>query len=145
MSIVLNGTTGITTPALDSVAKIAPADLGTGTPDATNFLRGDGSWQVISTTPTTAQVLTATAGASVGAVGTYAFAGTANNASNLAAGTTVAGSSLIYAGINMLDGALYTLATSGGLSGTWRAMGFKPARGNDFSLNREVTLWLRIS
>ena len=94
---------------------------------------------------TTAHILTATAGAAAGTVGTYAFAGTINNNSNIGAGTTIAGSSLFYAGLRTTSGTLNTLSTSGGLSGTWRAMGFKPIRADDFSLNREATLWLRIS
>jgi hypothetical protein len=94
---------------------VAAARLGSGTPGTGNFLRGDGSWQAISTTPTTQQVLDATAGASVGAVGTYAFL-RFNSITSAAAGTTHAGSGLRY------SNAAGTI--SGTPSGTWRIMGY---------------------
>jgi hypothetical protein len=111
---------------------IAPADLGSGTPDATNFLRGDGSWQVISTTPTTTQVLDATAGASVGAVGTYALLTDMVDRST-STGSTRAGSDLRYTNLSS--------QTGGTPSGTWRAMG-APFDGNPSSRG---SVWLRIS
>jgi hypothetical protein len=80
---------------------------------------------------TTANVLNATAGASVGAVGTYAFAGL--NSGSIATGDTVAGSSLQFANVNP--------TISGALSGTWRCMGFTQS----FNLASRITLWLRIS
>ena len=112
-------TTGIDASAL-STGTVAAARLGSGTPGATNFLRGDGSWQVISTTPTTDQVLTATAGAAVGAVGTYALCAKFTTG-NLTAGATIAGSSLRYAGGS--PGST-TAVLSGTPSGTWRIMGY---------------------
>ena len=78
-----------------TVAKISA----TGTPSSTTFLAGDGSWQ--TTTPTTAQVLTATAGASAYAVGAY---GSRFSTTSYTVSSTYAGSSI-------------------GLStGTWRCM-----------------------
>jgi hypothetical protein len=138
-------TTGIDASAL-STGTVAAARLGSGTPDATNFLRGDGSWQVISTTPTTAEVLTATAGASAGAVGTYALlvsSGLINaSTTRTATGATIAGSSLRYSAV-MNSSSINT--TGGGTpSGTWRCMGIE--RNSDGSNNNTVlTLWLRIS
>jgi hypothetical protein len=97
--------------------------------------------------PTTAQVLTATAGASVGAVGTYAFLSTVvNNTSAITAGNTFAGSDLRYFGatVNANEGQSLSSAAFGTApSGTWRAMGTSnkvvgfPAFG--------ITLFLRIS
>jgi hypothetical protein len=148
MAIVLDGTTGITTPALDTDTKISPADLGTGTPDATNFLRGDGSWQVISTTPTTDQVLTATAGASVGAVGTYAILRRTTYPSSIVAGSTYAGSNLAFQAFqgrsNANNQAINsTDRPSTSISGTWRAL---QDVGNSNDANwGPVTLFLRIS
>ena len=100
----------------DGVSKVDLSEIATGTPDATNFLRGDGSWQTIETTPTTAQVLAATAGAAEGAVGTYASAFRVASGT-LAVGATVAGSSL-----RVVEGASGTLVTFP-FGGTWRNMG----------------------
>jgi hypothetical protein len=90
---------------------------------------------------TTANVLARTAGASAGAVGTYAFA---RRNSTISAGTTYAGSGLNYHGariqstsatITMLNGTV-----GSALSGTWRAMGHQGT--TDVSA---TTLFLRIS
>lgn len=86
-----------------------------------------------SSAPTTAQVLSATAGASVGAVGTYAFCKDSTNAT-LGAGNTRSGSVLQYSNANAV--------ASGTPSGTWRLMGYLNACGNVPGL---VSLWLRIS
>ncbi len=121
----------------------------TGTPDSTTFLRGDGSWQSVA--PTTTQVLSATAGATVGAVGTYAWLGDASTVQTTP-GSTRAGSNLWYAGLsadtswsNQLPGG--TTAQGGSFggqpSGTWRAMGLSQPRDNNTRF--PVTLWLRIS
>lgn len=110
---------------------IATSDLASGTADSTTYLRGDSTWQAISTTPTTAQVLTATAGASVGAVGTYALL--FNGPATRAPGDTLAGSSLFYAGC---DGNNATAT-----SGTWRLMG----RNDNVSNRQSTSVWLRIS
>ncbi len=116
---------------------IATARLASGTADSTTFLRGDQTWQTISTSPTTAQVLSATAGASADAVGTYAFMRTTSNSSN-ATGTTRAGSSLRF------NNARSTSDVGGTASGTWRCMG---ATGDENTYGSAVlaTLWLRIS
>jgi hypothetical protein len=113
--------------------KIAAASLGTGTPGSGNFLRGDGSWQIIPA-PSTSQVLTATAGAEVGAVGTYAFCSNRTAAAVLP-GSTVAGSNLRYT--NAYNGTLASPTPSG----TWRCMGYAFATGTIY----DATLWLRIS
>lgn len=97
--------------------------------------------------PTTATVLAATAGASAGAVGTYAFLSrVAFSNTGTAAGSTVAGSSLRYAG-----GASYLSSVGSSPSsisgtapvGTWRAMG--QANGSACYAVEFGTLWLRIS
>ncbi len=120
---------------------ISPSELGSGTPSASNFLRGDGSWQVISTTPTTDQVLTATAGAAAGAVGTYALARN-DSGSTVSFGNTVAGSNLTPAGGAFASGSGLNLWTAGGsgFAGTWRNMS-RSAGGVD----AEFSLFLRIS
>lgn len=87
---------------------VATARLGSGTASSTTFLRGDRTWQTVETTPTTAQVLNATAGASLGAVGSYALA--FPTGSSRSPGVVVAGSTLRYA------------STADSLPGTWRTM-----------------------
>ena len=84
--------------------------------------------------PTTAQVLSATAGASVGAVGTYAFL-TSSSGFSVSPGGTLSGSSLSYSNAGAF------LGTSP--SGTWRAMGYAYNSCSQGTLL--TTLWLRIS
>jgi len=84
--------------------------------------------------PTTSQVLTATAGASVGEIGTYALLKSAGYG-NESPGETAAGSGLRYAT------AAGTI-TSPTPSGTWRCMGFVDISGANPD---DTTLFLRIS
>jgi hypothetical protein len=104
-----------------------------------------------SSAPTTAQVLTATAGASANDVGSYVLAGTVSGTGSVAANTTIAGSGLVYFGlINNSTGQGWQnvqqspsgTGTSGTLSGTWRAMGngVRPS-----GYGAPATLFLRIS
>lgn len=100
-----------------------------------------------ATAPTTAQVLSATAAASVGAVGTYAFCRTADvagNPGNANPGTTVSGSSLRYSNVGNVNGPTP--------AGTWRCMSYSPAQGGTNPdpygpawWQRLPTLFLRIS
>jgi hypothetical protein len=155
MPTTIDGTTGVdqvqngivTNDKIANGAVTVPKLSATGTADSTTFLRGDGSWQAISTTPTTDQVLTATAGASVGAVGTYAFLHINTNNTTIASGATRAGSGLVYASIFPWVGGDTSTALgqagSGVPSGTWRCMGQITAYDNNNY--RGATLWLRIS
>lgn len=82
---------------------------------------------------TTASVLAATAGASVGAVGTYAILRTSTFTSNsttnpsLAFGGTRAGSSLVYAGFpqpgTVTNQSLSCATVGGSPAGTWLCIG----------------------
>lgn len=134
---------------------VATARLGSGTANNTTFLRGDQTWQTISTTPTTDQVLTATAGASVGAVGTYALMAT-NNTSVYGPGATLAGSSLLYVGFGTntnwtFDAPNRTIMGTGvyggTATGTWRCMGHHRGTTSGYGFNAVfgASLWLRIS
>lgn len=119
---------------------VATARLGTGTANSGTFLRGDGTWAVASSTPSTADVLNATAGASWGAVGTYAYATRFSGTGNMAPGTTVAGSGLSPAALTVGGYGSVSFSGSGAApSGTWRAMGGGGVAGSP------LTLWLRIS
>lgn len=128
---------------------VATARLGSGTANNTTYLRGDQTWATVSTTPTTTQVLDATAGASAGAVGTYAFAGTNTTNTAHSWGGTIAGSSLRASGIlapndtwtNTTGFSISGVGSSTSLSGTWRAMGNQAVANQGGSL----MLWLRIS
>jgi hypothetical protein len=85
------------------------------------------SWTTISSTPTTAQVLTATAGASVAAIGSYAFL--ANSGVSISPGSNYAGNTL---GFSCNAGTFFTATT-----GTWKAMGQTNPN--------EATVFLRVS
>lgn len=109
-----------------------------------NGVSFDGSANItIAASVRTSDVLTATAGASVGAVGTYAYLGVCSGGSpggNCAAGSTKAASKLFYAAGN-------NNPTTGSPSGTWRCMGYAPEwqSGSDNNYYCSPTLWLRIS
>jgi hypothetical protein len=147
------GTTTLTLPSTSgnvvatSGGYVPTSQLASGTADSTTYLRGDQTWASVSSTPTTAQVLSATAGASAGAVGTYAFLG-ALSAFSVTVGTNYAGSSFVFAGF-MISGqdwngsaneATYGNFGGGSPSGTWKAMGQ-----NSSASNSKGTLFLRVA
>jgi hypothetical protein len=108
--------------------------------------------------PTTAEVLTATAGLSAGAVGTHALARRTSGTADIAFGNTLAGSSLsptsaaaiIGPGLGGQNPSIFI--TGSALAGTWRALGYYDhtvQSSFDESGNSQTaggaTLWLRIS
>lgn len=114
------------------------------TVSGTSITFNDGTTQTTAAgVPTTTQVLNATAGASVGAVGSYAFLRRINNVGDtrgniLNPGATIAGSLMRYADTSSL---------SGTPSGTWRCMGYASAyySGYDNVTSYGSTVFLRIS
>lgn len=138
---VADGGTGASTAA-DARSNLGVGTVGVinTTGSTTTFLRGDGAF---ATPPypavTTATVLSATAGASVGEVGTYAFLAVVSTSTNYTPGQTAAGSGLDYVGTNVSN---YPGTSP---SGTWRCMGYA-FRASSGEINQEYgTLWLRIS
>lgn len=91
-------------------------------------------------TVNTTNVLAATAGASVGAVGTYAFMRITASTGNINPGGTLAGSSLRYGAQNGGSTTAYSSITP---AGTWRVMGYG-WQDSAYSISG-VSVWLRIS
>lgn len=109
---------------------------------------GNESVALPSSAPTSAQVGSATAGLSGGAIGTYTFAMRAT-LSDVVLGGTVAGSDLRMTSAEQraeTDWSVSGFATSSGLVGTWRCMARYDARTGGSSDERfGATLWMRIS
>jgi hypothetical protein len=98
---------------------------------------------------TTANVLNATAAASAGAVGTYAFLRDVTNSNtNINQGATVAGSNLRFSSMSFelsdLPPSTWNASSGQTPSGTWRLMGFG-GRSNGIVTSRYASLFLRIS
>jgi hypothetical protein len=89
----------------------------------------------------TTNVLNSTAGASVGAVGTYAYC-VKLTSTTISAGSTISGSNLRYGGLGRDSEGAFLNVYSGTPAGTWRAMGY--AGSTNFS-TYSGTVWLRIS
>lgn len=145
---VNTNTTQVATTAyvVAQISDDAPTKTGGGASGTWNIaISGNASTASTVTTISTDQVLNATAGASLGAVGTYAFLVRNNDAASLSAGSTAAGSSLIYGSVISVNYYNYNTAVDGGSttspSGTWRLMG-EFARASDAT---KASLWLRIS
>jgi len=141
MPVTINGTTGITYPdnVLQPNGVPAPGTSG-------NVAASNGTAWTSGGLSTTA-VLNATAGATAGAVGTYVYARTPSNPTQVL-GDTIAGSSLQTAPMKGEPGTYYAAhdGPAGSyptLSGTWRCMG--RALTTNINTYFSYTLWLRIS
>jgi hypothetical protein len=118
---------------------VPTARLATGTANATTFLRGDQTWATAgggvtsfntrtgAVTLSTSDVLTATAGAALADIGSYAFL--ANSGSSTTRGSNYSGSTL---GFSSNAGTYFASTT-----GTWKCMGQTNPN--------EATVFLRIS
>ena len=143
----IDETAGTFTPSGGAaIASQAEAEAGTDNTKMMTPLRSAQAIAALVPDPTTNQILTATAGATAGAVGTYGFFYSSNTAS-VSFGSTVAGGMLQPAGIKS-GGFTTDVAKSGATqAGTWRCMGY-----SYYLLVAGVdpdwfgtTLWLRIS
>jgi len=113
--------------------------------DTYGHVTGIGSATISFPAPTTAQVLSATAGANAGDVGTYALCwpvvSTLRNE-----GTSIAGSSLRYASTFAYGNVGYSSRVP---AGTWRCMGvtgyLDGSSGYGFQSDKQTTVWLRIA
>ncbi len=125
---------------------VASARLGTGVADSSKFLRGDKTWQVVSTTPTTAQVTNAYKDASALAVGSLAILSYASGGADVVAGTAYAGN-LYHAYLSAYSGfgaAIGAAGMSSAVGGTWRAMNSSsqdPGATSDYP----IALFLRVA
>ena len=130
------GTSAVSTAsAADIVGQIGSTAV-TNATNATTAASCSGNAATV-TTITTTQVANATAGVSVGAVGTYAMCRRVSGSGSLSAGSTVSGSELEY------SSAFANSAGSSGVpSGTWRLMGYLETAGTAVGA---ISLFLRIS
>lgn len=134
VTLAANGAIGVgSTPAYGSAGQVLQSAGSAAAP----------TWATLSTAPTTAQVLSATAGLTFGDVGSYAFLGQ-NTQADLQPGNTQAGSQLRYVGIGagQAPGNVSISNVKGSTtlpSGTWRCLGFAE------SGTYYYTLFLRIS
>ena len=146
---VSRGGTGATTLTANNVL----LGNGTSTPQfvapstSGNVLTSNGTTWASSAipAPTTSAVLTATAGAAVDAVGTYASLIQTDSTTARSPGYTTTGSVLSWAGAGM---SYYDSAgNSGTPSGTWRLMGYRSgaSAANGNPVTGVVCVWLRIS
>ena len=110
---------------------------------------GDSTSQTTAATAaalvTTNNVLSATAGASLGAVGTYGFfLDLVNSNTSLSPGATIAGSSLGYGCISVNACGGQSFSSSGSPGGTWRLMGQGLRQVGNYT-GKYLTVCLRIS
>jgi hypothetical protein len=135
---VFDESLGTFTPSGErALASQAQAEAGT---DNTTLMTPLRTAEAITTT----KVLNATAGATAGAVGSYAFIARNSLNASIVAGTTYAGSGFVFAGVSGANSYNYNTALNAGgttPSGTWLAMG-SATLGSDPSRG---TLFLRIS
>jgi hypothetical protein len=114
----------------------------------TDILFNDATTQSTAAIVSTTTVANATANIAAGAVGSYMFA--TSSSTDLAFGSTRAGSSLnptsAAVGVNVTSGQITSFAVGAAQSGTWRAMGlYDWASPDGFGTMTGATLWLRIS
>ena len=141
---------GQTTVAADAKTDTLTLAAGTNITLTTNATTDTVTIAASGGAPSTADVLSATAGATAGDVGTYAFL-QASTASDYNFGTTLAGSNLKPFSVSSTasPGTTFRGVTQNSArSGTWRCMGFSDYNttgGRTPTIHYGATLWLRIS
>ena len=121
---------------------VAVARLGSGSPSASNFLRGDGSWQAVSGGVTSLNgqsgAITNTAVDSIGNTVIGGVPGYGLDGAQFTVGGT-------YTGVQVLRFIPYTWSGPTSVAGTWRMVGqtgsFQQATGS----NEHIALFVRIS
>ena len=134
------GVGGLPSGATTTALRDNPIAIAEGAPGAPKI-------QAAALDVTTAErdwVLGRTAGATAGAVGTYAFMERTGNNALIDIGGTIAGSSIRYAGVDRTNTQQMDISSSATVpSGTWQCMGYIAALG-DTSAER-ASLFLRIA
>ena len=161
-TIALSGDVTYTSPSFDGTANVtAAATLANTAVTAGSYTTAnitvDSKGRITAastgTGVTTSTVLAALAGASVGAVGSYAFLSNTNNVI-VSTGTSVAGSSLRYRsaqcdGGRFGSGNYVSTVTGSAPSGTWMLMGYIEGYFEYGGVNTNhsgcPSLWLRVS
>jgi hypothetical protein len=159
IDLALFDQTGGTFRILTTFASQAEAEAGTDNAKVMSSLRVAQAIAALAPAPTTTSVLNATAGATAGAVGTYALLGLGDSTDTNTFGTTRAGSALFPAGFGSNVSGGFTVNTSNATTamgensaraGTWRCMGVQRSSTTTntegvSTFIRGATLWLRIS
>lgn len=112
-----------------------------------SVIRGDDNFDSGAVDVSTSAVLSATAGATAGSVGTYLLARKLSF-SVVSLGSTTAGSELYPANTYQSGGSSGYDSRSGSLAGTWQAMGevgIFNGTSTGSTANVLTTVWLRIS
>jgi hypothetical protein len=114
------------------------------TVDAKGRLTSVSTTSVSASAPTTAQVLSATAGLTAGEVGSYMVGNVNTTSGTQSFGGTRAGSQIVPSAITFyVDGTGQWINQGSALSGTWRCLGYNNSQA--YGANVHGTLWLRIS
>jgi len=136
------GVGGLPSAATVTALRDNPIAIAEGTAGAPRVL--DAALDATVTTAGIDWVMNRTAGATAGAVGTYAFMERTGNNSAINIGGTIAGASIRYAGVDRTSSQAMDISSSATVpSGTWQCMGYISFLG-DASAER-ASLFLRIS
>ncbi|MDD2290683.1 MAG: hypothetical protein PHV52_00255 [Aliarcobacter sp.] len=141
----LSALSGNVQTQLNAKAPLASPAL-TGTPTAPTPAASDNTTKLATTAFVMANVANANAALAIGAVGSVAFLSKMTSGGSIAAGETLSGASLRYAGISIAGtSASYSVSggqSASGLAGTWKALGYCKSYAANWYPS---TMWLRIA